>query len=310
MELDFKRIEELLLEHFKNVFYSNENLNIKLNNKIILKGTFDIKFNETWNEDFDEEQISLEILNQTLSCIDNYFFVYNLKSLCKILNFNCEVFLENKTQLILKSNDKIKKIDILTDLKCFKNNKTKEIVDVITAYNRNKTKISKGIYDSILNYAKQNKEYDYLKALSKEISIIDNSEIKKYINILLNKIILEFNINLNTVNNNLLNRKFYFKHFINNTISNNKLDIAMIHGLTKNFTIIKKSKFLEDKKYFNDDAIRKTESLINEYLDFLENKISEKYNIKAKVNSCNIINKTINITYLKDDVVICKDINY
>lgn len=310
MEIDNLKLEECLKHSLKNLFIDEENISIDLKLNTIKYKKNKIKIKNTWNEEYDEEQISLEIIKQIKEYLDNYYLIYNIKSISKILNINFEVILDDEDIIIVKHDNKQKKIDYLSSLKCFKNNETKEIIDLISAHNRLKTKINDNILQLSLGLINNKKDIDYIKIISNELNNINNNEILKYFQILSNKIIIRFNLPIETINTNLLNRKFYFKYFKENKLSENNFYLMMIHGLTKNFTTLKRSSFLKENNYFNDNSIRNTETLIDNYLKFLENKISKKLDIKVRVNSCNTLTRKINILYEKDNELIYKNIEY
>lgn len=310
MEIDNLKLEECLKHSLKNLFIDEENISIDLKLNTIKYKKNKIKIKNTWNEEYDEEQISLEIIKQIKEYLDNYYLIYNIKSISKILNINFEVILDDEDIIIVKHDNKQKKIDYLSSLKCFKNNETKEIIDLISAHNRLKTKINDNILQLSLGLINNKKDIDYIKMISNELNNINNNEILKYFQILSNKIIIRFNLPIETINTNLLNRKFYFKYFKENKLSENNFYLMMIHGLTKNFTTLKRSSFLKENNYFNDNSIRNTETLIDNYLKFLENKISKKLDVKVRVNSCNTLTRKINILYEKDNELIYKNIEY
>lgn len=310
MEIDNLKLEECLKHSLKNLFIDEENISIDLKLNTIKYKKNKIKIKNTWNEEYDEEQISLEIIKQIKEYLDNYYLIYNIKSISKILNINFEVILDDEDIIIVKHDNKQKKIDYLSSLKCFKNNETKEIIDLISAHNRLKTKINDNILQLSLGLINNKKDIDYIKIISNELNNINNNEILKYFQILSNKIIIRFNLPIETINTNLLNRKFYFKYFKENKLSENNFYLMMIHGLTKNFTTLKRSSFLKENNYFNDNSIRNTETLIDNYLKFLENKISKKLDVKVRVNSCNTLTRKINILYEKDNELIYKNIEY
>ena len=59
-----------------------------------------------------------------------------MKSIGKIFNVEFEIILESLDNVIVVHNNKHKGINRMSSLSCFKNNDTKEIIDLIRVYNQ------------------------------------------------------------------------------------------------------------------------------------------------------------------------------